>query len=1671
MTASTRIMLILLVSLAGILHMTAQSQQTTESVFDKLPPDFRPIDPKVKSLLEAFGDATEQGEPEKARTVLDQALNISSHGYIGDRALVEAAFGTQEFFAGHFEEAEKYFDLALEHAEKAGNSALKADLLVSRASRPRLDSRWSEADELLDRAEKEAETCKSVYVMARVYSERASVLFAQGKIKEAQSYIEKALRIDEINDFVFKPLHLVYEAQILLAESPDNLEKSAAILKDAIELAPNKKSYTALALATCQLATIYLAKNQPSDAIRIISRAMQGKRPLASDDETIKALQVSASSPLIKSVLLVGLASAYAKTSDNQRALDTWQELRQYAEQQKLTEVEAGAAGELARIYAASSKPADADYYYQLAVTRWRSLQYRKQLEDALATYSDFLVASQNLDKATKVQEELVRSADTSKNTPLLFTSTLQLGRIYAQLKDTAKAESLFRECETQSYSLYREGVSEDWRSDRLVDLHLAYADLLRQLSRPVEMIIQTEKAALIVNGGKDEKRRQVLLQALKGFIKILQPMKLAEEHLQKNELSLALTFYEIQDAYDVFRMKEERNDRDALRWLMEIPFKMTKTDEGAQQLADNLSFMGDVAGPVNRVGSDALMRFYLSKRNPKLAVLHGNLAIAFIDGRRDEQLNEADVQMLCLYSWAAYLAGEDSNAKKQSSRCLNGARRLQESAPRLFQMASAVYSKIVLYSDPASAEQAIASLLTTNTADPDARADLASSLAQQGKLQDALKTFEGALAIYVQDKNLLGQGKIHLQIAQSLNIASDRQLLNEGSAHAAAAAKLFAQLNDSSHEVEALIQQSIFASKTGNKRQILTFLSTAETMAEGSKNNSSIAAVANRYGDYFDEIGLKDKAEQSYQKAFDFYASAGNLSSQAFAGLRLAAVMQKRSENDKALEVYVNSRRIAEKSGSWAAEYWTIKGLGEFYQSVGDYQRAVEWFLTAKDVAGQVGQAKNEIYAAHSLAWAYLTLGEWGLALDEAKASLALSRRIKDNMSEFRSLMLLMNIFGDRRSELKDLDKALSLYGEIESLAATNKDIDLSEIDDVLAEVYWQTQRYDDAARRSEAAVKYYESQKDDYGAANALMSLAEAQRREGKLQEAVMSLHKAEQRAGKLQDAYTNGRLRYTKAGICRAQKNFECARQAFLEVFEYFDLLKANVKDTNERRKLADTYNFVYEDFVESLLAQSRFGQDQSAAAQALAYSELNKAQAFLYSWGAIFSREASRQLPVALQDRERDLVSKQAVAVASLQHGLEGVGDSKETIEQLRAAVQDRSKDLAEFANEIWREYPRYASVRFPRLLSINQIPLRPDEMLVSWKVTDYGTFVWFVRDTSGRPSVIRFYKSSATREWLNVKVSQLRASLDGSSSQNEAKLIEELTAALFPGDSLRELQTAKTLVFVPDQALFLFPFELLSSKASSNNFPLIGIPSIYFPSISALVMSRNTEREKKWDAELFAVADPIIAKSTGETRGPRLLFAKRGLKLDRIPGTVNEVNGIASLLPSTAKKELRIGQAATKESVLATDLSRFRFIHLATHGLLPMDSGLTEPGLVFSSTSEKTEDQILQMSEILKLNLTADSVVLSACNTGSGNVGRAEGVSNLGRAFMMAGASSAVVSLWQVADESTALLMKEYYRHILEGKSKAESLALSRSYLLAHGYKDPFFWAPFILMGD
>jgi CHAT domain-containing protein len=185
-------------------------------------------------------------------------------------------------------------------------------------------------------------------------------------------------------------------------------------------------------------------------------------------------------------------------------------------------------------------------------------------------------------------------------------------------------------------------------------------------------------------------------------------------------------------------------------------------------------------------------------------------------------------------------------------------------------------------------------------------------------------------------------------------------------------------------------------------------------------------------------------------------------------------------------------------------------------------------------------------------------------------------------------------------------------------------------------------------------------------------------------------------------------------------------------------------------------------------------------------------------------------------------------------------------------------------------------------------------------------------------------------------------------------------------------------------------------------------------------------------------------------------------------LQPLPGTKREALALQASVPGAV---LRTGINA-QETSAKLQAGGFRLLHFATHGLFNDAAPLLSSIVLAQPNASSPDDGFLTAREIFELDLGADMAVLSACNTARGEQRNGEGVIGLTWALFVAGVPSDVVSQWAVNDDSTALLMAEFYRDIARGEDKSTALrTASLSLLRSKDHSHPYYWAPFILLGD
>jgi CHAT domain-containing protein len=209
----------------------------------------------------------------------------------------------------------------------------------------------------------------------------------------------------------------------------------------------------------------------------------------------------------------------------------------------------------------------------------------------------------------------------------------------------------------------------------------------------------------------------------------------------------------------------------------------------------------------------------------------------------------------------------------------------------------------------------------------------------------------------------------------------------------------------------------------------------------------------------------------------------------------------------------------------------------------------------------------------------------------------------------------------------------------------------------------------------------------------------------------------------------------------------------------------------------------------------------------------------------------------------------------------------------------------------------------------------------------------------------------------------------------------------------------------------------------------------------------------------------------------------LALERGGNDLSELPGTKTEVETIAGLMSTKGwQTEVLLNDQALEETL--KDCFKPRVMHIATHGFFQPDTKanqnpLLRSGLMLAGASQtlagnradKTEDGILTAYEAMNLNLdNTDLVVLSACETGLGEITNGQGVYGLQRAFKVAGARTIIMSLWNVNDQATLELMTAFYDRWLKGETKRDAF-LHAQQTLKTKYSSPYFWGAFVLIGE
>jgi CHAT domain-containing protein len=836
-------------------------------------------------------------------------------------------------------------------------------------------------------------------------------------------------------------------------------------------------------------------------------------------------------------------------------------------------------------------------------------------------------------------------------------------------------------------------------------------------------------------------------------------------------------------------------------------------------------------------------------------------------------------------------------------------------------------------------------------------------------------------------------------------------------------------------------------------------------------------------------ELGEIDEALAELARALAVAREVGSAPAQIVLFDEIAYAHYTAGHREESLAALEAEAAAARAAGDVAAEAEVLGNLGAVHASSNEDGKAIELYRRALALDAQAGDKPRggdpgaRASLLSNLALSYSALGDAERAREAWAEALALFRRLGDRHGEssvLQSAGLLELYEGERERGLADLVRALEIRRALGSLP------DVGGTLGALATAHQRLGRSAEALAEFREEIAIGEERGDVrlrmgglYGAGEALASLGErAAAVESYRQALALGAEIAEDRLSAL-----------VLVGLARVRRDLgelAAAREEVEAGLAVLEAQRAELPGLEERATYLATIRRAYELRVDVLLRLH--GAEPAAGWDRLAFeaSEAARARALveLLAEGRV---ELGAALPAALRAREAEAAQRLTSAQLTLRRTLVTGPRDAAALRRLEAEVAAAETQRREVGEEVRVADPRLAAVRYPRPASVEQTQglLAPDAALVAYLLGEEGSQL-FVLTREG----LVVHALPPERE-IAEGVARLRE-LQARPGRRELATYATLAARFHEtllGPARAALAGKSRLLVAPDGALHHLAFEALLTAAPRGG-ATGGLPFLvrrwavaYVPSATALAALRAVPPPQAPGTGLLAVGDPSYGEGRGggaaaPSPGPDLLhdlvrgvFGADGWRPRPLPNSRREVEEIARLLGGNQPTVL-LGAQATEENLKASSaLASAPHLHFATHALVS-ERAPQQSALVLALATTPRDDGLLQAHEIYGLRLDADLVVLSACQTALGREVRGEGLIGMTRAFLHAGARSVVVSLWEVADRSTAELMIRFYRALAAGQGKADALREAKLALLADpGTAHPYYWAPFVLVGD
>jgi pentatricopeptide repeat protein len=805
------------------------------------------------------------------------------------------------------------------------------------------------------------------------------------------------------------------------------------------------------------------------------------------------------------------------------------------------------------------------------------------------------------------------------------------------------------------------------------------------------------------------------------------------------------------------------------------------------------------------------------------------------------------------------------------------------------------------------------------------------------------------------------------------------------------------------------------------------------------------------------------------------------------------AELYERTAEYTRALDCYRNALALCEKPGLASTRAVILSDTGSIYKDLEDYDKALDYYNQALKLNKSLGNEKEIATVNNNIGQMYYLTG----AFDKALAYMNLGLAYYEKSPDKKNYAIALNNVGDVYRLWGTTEQALRYYNAAVKIAA---ELELADVRATVANnlgmLYKEKEEFPKAldffnqalALNREAADKALVSinlsnigetyrQLRDYKKANGFFLEALAIDKELGIKSKI-----ANRLNGLALLSSDNGD--YTKSNDYLRDAMQYAGASSKVDLSTYYGNMGFNYAQLRQ-----------YDPAIENLNKAVALKEELRKTAQGTSRMDYLASQIFTYQV-LIYTYASAGNLEKALEVMEMSRAKYLAEKLSSKR----GSDAAYPGLAKIIKSIDDDTIIIS-FSNVGRYLFPLRTIITRQKVV-INE--LNPDALPIGkasmdeikaangktrgLKVVAAGPAAW--RKDASTANSGYFYDT------LSNVIYHFRSLLSDPSidflGKTRANEIAKALYGFFIGDLKELLAAKKKIIIIPDNILGLLPFETL---IDGDNRYLVETHDVQYEhslTVMNLVNVRRYADNRRpvlafggavYDDTSGVPADASLSETelketavlAGRGQGSADIYAYvRNAAWQNLPGTLAEVTNIGKIFGTAT---VITGDKVSEENVKALskrgELDRYRIIHFATHGLtVPDYPELSSLVLSFSGANKKSGDGYLQAPEIATLDIKADFVNLSACETGLGKIYGGEGIVGLSQSFIIAGANSISVSLWAVADEPTTRFMTDFYKLIKDKKmtyAAAES-AIKRTFIKDPNYRQPYYWAPFVYYG-